>query len=296
MNKFWQQIQPSHLAGIGFKPRYFNDLLSTEHEIGWVEIHAENYMVDGGPHKQQLLDVAEKYPVTCHGVGLSIGSMEPLNEMHLARLKGVNEWLKPAIFSEHLAWSTHTTHYMNDLLPMPYTKEVLRVVVEHIDQVQETLGRTMLLENPSTYLSFGAHEMPETEFLHEIVRQAGCGMLLDVNNVYVTAINQNLDPYAYIDALPLESIGEMHLSGHSVDGDEAGARLLIDSHDAPVAKEVWALFDYTVAKLPPTPTLIEWDSNFPSWEVLRDQAHTANAVIARSHHKTPHKIPHVVAR
>ncbi len=277
-NNFWIK-EPKHWAGIGYKSRYFDDVINDDHQIGWLEIHAENYMMDGGPIKAQLAELAELYPITCHGVGLSIGSMQPLNDQHLQRLKVLNDWLKPAIFSEHLAWSTHSTKYFNDLLPLPYTQQVLGVVVDHIKQVQDTLGRQMLLENPSTYVAFDDHEMSETDFIQQIVARSECGLLLDVNNVYVTATNQQLDATSYIDQLPLDSVGELHLSGHSVDADSSGAPLLIDSHDAPVDAAVWALYDHTISKLGATPTLIEWDSNFPEWSILRDQAHRANAAI-----------------
>ncbi|GGE59975.1 UPF0276 protein [Actibacterium pelagium] len=247
--------------------------------VDWLEIHAENYMGMGGRPLAQLRHLAERFAFSVHGVGLSIGGEAPLDPEHLDRLKQLVGWLQPARFSEHLAWSTHDTHFLNDLLPLPYTQGTLTRVCDHIDQVQEVLGRQMLLENPSTYLAFAETEMEETDFLAEIARRTGCGLLLDVNNVFVSATNQQLDARAYIDAFPLDKVGEIHLGGHDEDADETGAPLLIDSHGKPVVDPVWALYDYTIAKSGPLPTLIEWDNDVPDWTELEAESARAAAIL-----------------
>lgn len=268
------------LAGIGYKAPHFAELRADAGPVKWLEIHAENYMGDGGRPLAQLRALAEAFPISVHGVGLSIGGEGPLDTDHLARLKHLCEWLNPASFSEHLAWSTHGDAFLNDLLPLPYTKATLARVSAHVDQVQSALGRTLLLENPSTYLAFAESTMEEVEFLAEIVARTGCGLLLDVNNVLVSATNLGTDPIAYIDAFPLEAVGEIHLGGHDEESDETGAPLLIDSHGCEVADPVWALYAHTIARGGPRPTLIEWDNNVPEFPVLRDEAARAEAILA----------------
>lgn len=258
--------------GVGYKPQHFADIRSDAGAVAWLEIHAENYMGDGGRPLAQLAALAERFPISVHGVGLSIGGEGPLNKAHLARLRKLLDWLQPASFSEHLAWSTHDSSFLNDLLPLPYTEATLNRVVAHIDQVQDTLDHRMLLENPSTYLAFAESDMAETEFLAEIARRTGCGLLLDVNNVFVSATNQQTDPHSYIDAFPLDQVGEIHLGGHDEDSDDHGAPLLIDSHGREVVDPVWALFAYTLKKGGPKPTLIEWDNDVPDWPTLAAEA------------------------
>ena len=265
--------------GVGYKPQHFNDLMQDPKPVRWVEIHAENYMGDGGRPLAQLRALAERFPISVHGVGLSIGGEGALDTEHLARLKHLVGWLQPASFSEHLAWSTHDTAFLNDLLPLPYTKGTLARVCDHIDQVQEVLGRPMLLENPSTYLAFAASEMAETEFLREIARRTGCGLLLDVNNVFVSATNQQTDPRSYLNAFPIEYVGEIHLGGHDEQADDHGAPLLIDSHGAEVADPVWTLYRDVITKHGALPTLIEWDTDVPEWPVLAAEAERAAAVL-----------------
>jgi len=267
-------------TGVGYKSRYFSDLQDAPGPVSWIEIHAENYMGDGGRPLAQLRHLAERFAVSVHGVGLSIGGEGPLDPDHLRRLRHLESWLNPASFSEHLAWSTHESGFLNDLLPLPYTEATLARVAAHIGEVQDVLGRRMLLENPSTYLSFEASEMSEVEFLTELVARTGCGLLLDVNNVFVSATNQQTDATGYIDAFPLDAVGEIHLGGHSEDADDHGAPLLIDSHDEPVVDPVWALYAHTIARCGPRPTLIEWDSDLPEWPVLRAEAERADAVLA----------------
>lgn len=258
--------------GVGYKPQHFTDLLKNAGSVEWLEIHAENYMGDGGRPLAQLRHLAERFALSVHGVGLSIGGEGPLDPDHLARLKHLVGWLNPASFSEHLAWSTHDATFLNDLLPLPYTEATLTRVADHIDQVQEVVGRQMLLENPSSYLAFDESTLEETEFLREIARRTGCGLLLDVNNVFVSATNLGTDPVSYIDAFPLALVGEIHLAGHDEDHDDHGKPLLIDSHGREVAEPVWALFEYVIAKTGPRPSLIEWDTDVPDWPVLEAEA------------------------
>jgi hypothetical protein len=266
--------------GIGYKSVHFDDLMATPGAVTWIEVHAENYMGDGGRPIAQLRALADRFPVSVHGVGLSIGGDHPLDRDHLARLKRLCGWLDPASFSEHLAWSTHDMGYFNDLLPMPYTPETLTRVAAHIDQVQDTLGRRMLLENPSTYLDFAEAQMEETDFLAELARRTGCGLLLDVNNVFVSATNQGREARAYIDAYPLDAVGEIHLGGHDAQTDEHGHPLLIDSHAAPVVDPVWDLYAYTIARGGARPTLIEWDADVPDFATLEQQAARAATILS----------------
>jgi uncharacterized protein (UPF0276 family) len=267
-------------VGVGFKAEHFDAILETRLDLGFFEIHAENYMGAGGPPHRRLEAIRERYPLSLHGVGLSIGSPRPLDHAHLARLARVAERYQPAVVSEHLAWSTHEGAFLNDLLPLPYTEETLERVCEHIDLVQTTLGRTMLLENPSTYVAFAETTMSETEFLREIVRRTGCGLLLDVNNIFVSATNHGFDPYRYLADFPLASVGEIHLAGCADDRDDAGFPLLIDAHDSPVRDAVWPLYAEAIRRLGPTPTLIEWDNDVPTWPALFEEARRAQRAMA----------------
>lgn len=266
-------------AGVGFKPEHFADILATPQPMGFFEVHAENYMGAGGPPHAQLGKLREDYALSIHGVGLSIGSMQPLDRDHLARLKTVCDRYQPESFSEHLAWSTHDSIFLNDLLPLPYTEETLARIVEHVDQVQDALKRQMLLENPATYLLFAESTIEETVFLSEIARRTGCGLLLDVNNVFVAATNHNLDPYDYIARFPLKAVREIHLSGHSETVDDLGAPLLIDSHDTPVKDPVWALYEQVIERIGPVASLVEWDNDVPAWPVLCAEAVAAQRIL-----------------
>jgi uncharacterized protein (UPF0276 family) len=267
-------------AGVGLKPEHYRAILDNQPDIGWFEIHAENYMGDGGPPHAYLTAVRERYPLSLHGVGLSIGGTGPLDADHLARLRALIDRYEPALFSEHLAWSSHDTVYLNDLLPLPYTDETLDRVCIHIDEVQDTLGRQMLLENPSTYVAFAETSMSEVGFLREIVRRTGCGLLLDVNNVFVQATNHDFDASVYLDDFPAEHVGEVHLGGHAEDEDDDGAALLIDDHGREVADPVWALYADALRRTGPVPTLIEWDNDVPAWPELFEEARRADAAIA----------------
>ena len=266
-------------AGVGFKPQHFAPAMEAPGGVAWFEIHAENYMGDGGAPHKMLAALRDRFPISVHGVGLSIGAESGLDPAHLARLKTVVDRYDPALFSEHLAWSSHDVGYLNDLLPLPYTEETLARIVEHIDQVQETVGRRMLLENPSSYLRFDHATMSETDFLSEIARRTGCGLLLDVNNVFISATNLGTSAEAYIDAFPLEAVGEIHLAGHATDEDEDGAPLLIDAHDRAVSDPVWLLYQRVIEKIGPRPILIEWDNDVPEWPTLAAEAARANGLL-----------------
>ncbi|MBN7783916.1 DUF692 domain-containing protein [Ponticoccus gilvus] len=279
------------LPGVGYKPQHFAALLDAPGAVGWLEIHAENYMGDGGRPLAQLRALAERFPVSVHGVGLSIGGAAPLDRDHLARLAHLAGWLKPARFSEHLAWSTHDGAFLNDLLPLPYTDATLTRVCDHIGRVQEALGRQMLLENPSSYLAFAESTWEEPAFLAEIARRTGCGLLLDLNNVFVSAVNLGLSAEAYLDAFALEAVGEIHLGGHDEDSDEHGAPLLIDSHGRAVADPVWALLDRVLDRAGPRPVLIEWDTDVPDWPVLEAEAARAGRALARAAAKAGRAAP-----
>lgn len=265
--------------GVGYKPQHFSDLMTDPSPVSWIEVHAENYMGDGGRPLAQLRALSERFPVSVHGVALSIGGDAPLDPDHLARLKHLCDWLQPASFSEHLAWSTHDDLYFNDLLPLPYTTATLDRVCRHIDQTQDHLGRQILLENPSSYLTFDASDMTEAEFLKQIVQKTGCGLLLDVNNVFVSASNLGFCPFGYIDAFPTKHVGEIHVAGHEADDDGLGNPLLIDAHGCPTAEPVWDLLDYTLAQTGPKPILVEWDNDVPDWPVLKAELDRAQSAL-----------------
>jgi uncharacterized protein (UPF0276 family) len=270
-------------VGVGFKPEHAGDVFEGAHAVDWFEVHAENYMGAGGPPLRMLEELRVRFPLSLHGVGLSIGGARPLDYRHLARLRCLVDRYQPALFSEHLAWSTHDGRFLNDLLPLPYNNHTLTRVCEHIDDLQETLRRPILLENPSTYIAFEQTTMSEVEFLRAVARRTGCGLLLDVNNVYICAVNHGFDPLAYIDAFPLEHVGEIHLAGFVEERDDGGAPLLIDTHDRPVAENVWTIYRAVLARTGPIPTLIEWDNDVPPFSVLAAEAMRARAVMRRQH-------------
>ena len=283
MGPFGQQPSRPHAipcrAGVGLKAEHYRTIIESVPDLGFFEVHAENYMGAGGPPHRHLTEIRNRYPLSLHGVGLSIGADRPLDCDHLRQLKELTERYEPGLFSEHLAWSTHDSTFFNDLLPVPYTAETLARVVEHVDEVQETLGRQMLLENPSTYIAFAESTYSEVDFIAEIVRQTGCGLLLDVNNVHVASANQLWDPLRYIDQYPLAHVQEIHLAGHAREIDEKGRPLLIDTHDRPVDEIVWGLFEHAIQRLGPTPTLIEWDVKVPPWPELKAEAERAEAIM-----------------
>jgi uncharacterized protein len=267
--------------GVGFKPTHFEDLQKRVAEVGFIEVHAENYMGAGGEPHFQLSALRELYTLSLHGVGLSIGGESPLDEDHLARLKTLVDRYRPSSFSEHLAWSSHDATYLNDLLPVAYDTRTLQRVADHIDLVQERLGLRMLLENPSTYVAFTESNWDEIDFIAEIARRTGCGLLLDCNNVAVTCANHGRDPEAYVDAFPIEHVGEMHLAGYAEQTDSLGAPLLIDAHGSPVAGDVWGLYQRALTRSGPIATLIEWDNDVPTFDVLLAEARKAHAHLRR---------------
>jgi uncharacterized protein len=266
-------------GGVGLKSQHFRDVLETRPDIGFFEVHAENYMIDGGPFHHYLGRIREHYPLSLHGVGLSIGAQGPLDEAHLDALAALIRRYEPGSFSEHLAWSTHEGVFLNDLLPLPYSNETLQRVCEHIDRTQHRLQRRMLLENPSTYVEFEASTMSESEFLREVTARTGCGLLLDVNNAYVSCINHGRDVAAFIDDLPLDAVGEIHLAGFATDQDGAGAPLLIDSHGSAVDEAVWNLYARVIARLGRLPALLERDNNIPSLATLLAEAGRAEDIM-----------------
>jgi uncharacterized protein len=268
-------------AGLGFKPEHFADIAAAPGAVGFYEVHAENYMGAGGAPHAMLARLRADHALSLHGVGLSIGGAGGLDRDHLARLKRLVDAYQPDSFSEHLAWSSHGAAWLNDLLPLPYTDETLNLVCDHVDAVQEALGRRMLLENPATYVTFAASTWAETDFLTEIVRRTGCGLLLDVNNVFVSATNHRFDPRAYLAVFPLQAVGEIHLAGHDTEELPSGP-LLIDSHGRPVADPVWTLYAEVISRAGPLPTLIEWDNDVPAFPVLLDEAARATAILKRA--------------
>jgi uncharacterized protein (UPF0276 family) len=269
-------------VGVGLRHEHASDIFERAHAVDFFEVHAENYMGAGGPPHHLLGRIRSDHPISIHGVGLSIGGAAPLSRDHLKRLKRLIDIYQPALFSEHLAWSGHDGVFLNDLLPLPYDNRTLARVCEHVDEVQSALGTRMLLENPATYLAFEDSAIAETEFLAAVARATGCGLLLDVNNVYVSAVNHGFDAAAYIERVPVELVGEIHLAGFAEDRDAAGARLLIDDHGRAVAEAVWNLYRGVVRRRCFAPTLVEWDNNVPAWAELAAEASRARA-IAVSH-------------
>jgi uncharacterized protein (UPF0276 family) len=269
------------LAGTSFKHEHFQVIVDQAKHHGFFEVHAENYMGAGGPPHRVLERIRTDHPVSIHGVCMSIGGQEPLDAVHLERFRALVARYEPALVSEHLAWSTHKSTYFNDLLPLPYTEATLVRVADHIDHVQSTIGRPILLENPSTYIAFSESTMSETDFLRALVQRSGCGLLLDINNVFVSATNHGFSAVDYLADFPLRHMGEIHLAGHAEQTDDEGDPLLIDSHDRKVADVVWALFDSVVARRGPVPTLVEWDSSIPEWPILQAEAEAAQAILDR---------------
>jgi uncharacterized protein len=264
-------------AGIGLRAPHVGELLATRPAVPWLEVHPENYM-SGGPGLVLLETVRREYPVSLHGVGLSLGTAGDIDARHLRRLQSLVDRLEPCLVSEHLSWSTAGGAYLNHLLPLPYTDETLSVVADHIDEVQNALGRHILIENPSSYLRFRHSSMAEPHFLAELARRTGCRLLCDVNNIYVSAWNVGLDAGSYLDALPLQAIGEIHLAGHAAN-DADGRTILIDDHGSPVTAPVWKLYQRALERFGSVPTLIEWDTDLPELSVLLGEASVAGRLL-----------------
>jgi uncharacterized protein (UPF0276 family) len=267
-------------VGAGLKHQHFAEILETPRAVDFFEVHAENYMGAGGPPHRILERIRRDYPLSIHGVGLSIGGTERLDRAHLRRLKALIDRYRPALFSEHLAWSSHDGAFLNDLLPLPYNEISLAHVCAHVDEVQDALGMRMLLENPSTYVALGPNTMREPDFLRAVARRTGCGLLLDVSNVQVSAVNHGFDPKTYLDDFPLDVVGECHLAGYADDCEGAGAPLLIDDHGSPVRDAVWGLYCRAMARGCMAPTLIEWDNDVPPFVVLAAEVGRARAIAA----------------
>jgi uncharacterized protein (UPF0276 family) len=269
-------------AGVGLRLQHLPELAAAPDDAppsaAWLEIHSETFLVPGGPRLAMLTDVRRRHPVSCHGVGLSLGSAEGLDAAHLARLSALFDRVKPGLISEHLAWSVVDGVYLNDLLPLPYTERTLAVIAANIARAQDAFGRQILVENPSAYLGFADSTLPEWEFLARLVAATGCGLLLDVNNVYVSALNNGFDAAAYLAGIPAEAVGEIHLAGHSVE-DEGEARVLVDTHSTHVCDPVWALYRDVIARIGSRPTLIEWDMDIPAFAELKAEAARAQAVL-----------------
>ncbi|MGF1613681.1 MAG: DUF692 family multinuclear iron-containing protein [Gammaproteobacteria bacterium] len=280
-------------AGVGLKPAHYRTILEKRPQVGWFEVHPENYMGEGGPPHRYLEAIRELYPISLHGVGLSIGGEQPLDAHHLERLAALVRRYQPGLFSEHLAWSTHATGFLNDLLPLSYNEETLAHVVAHVSQTHDYLGVRILLENPSTYVRFSDSYISEPQFLGEVADRTGCGLLLDVNNVHVSAVNHGFDAGAYIDHFPMQHVAEIHVAGHLHQRGDLGEPLLIDSHDRPVQRAVWALLEQTLERTGPLPVLIEWDAHIPDWALLFEQAQQAERIIHRIIHNW--NGPHAVA-
>jgi uncharacterized protein len=268
-------------AGIGLRAPHMAEIIATRPAVGMLEVHAENYM-GGGPALRRLEAIRGQYPVSLHGVGLSLGSAEGIDATHLARLKDLTARIEPALVSEHLSWSVSDGIYLNDLLPLPYTEETLAVVAANVERVQQALGRAILVENPSTYLRFRHSVIPEPEFVGALAARSGCGILCDVNNIYVTSENFGLDAVAYLDALPPAAIGEIHLAGH-FRGERQGRALLIDDHGARVTRPVWDLYEHAARRFGRVPTLIEWDKELPELAVLLAEARRADEIAGSAH-------------
>jgi hypothetical protein len=265
-------------AGLGLKPQHFDAALAAPADSLWFEVHPENYLADGGPRLAWLEAIRARHPVALHGVALSLAAAAPPDAGHLRRLVALAARIEPAIVSEHLAWSTWRGAYRPDLLPFPRTDEALARIADNVARVQDALGRPIAIENPSHYLALEGHEWDEIDFLEALARRTGCRLLLDVNNVFVSARNLGLSAAAYVDAFPGELVDEIHLAGHSAD-PALGAALLIDSHDAPVDPAVWALYERVIARIGPRPTLIERDEDLPPFEALLAERERAQGVL-----------------
>ena len=269
-------------AGIGLRADHYREVLETKPAVGWFEVHSENYFGAGGLPLHYLEQVRAEYPISLHGVGLSLGSADPLNPEHLRHLKSLVDRFAPGLVSEHLCWSSIGGRYLNDLVPLPYTEEALGHVAARVSEVQEILGRRILVENVSSYLEYLESSIPEWEFLREVARRSGCGILLDVNNIYVSARNHGFDPRQYLRSIPGGLVEEIHLAGFTVNRF-GGGELLIDTHDHPVAEEVWRLYALAIERFGRKPALIEWDTDLPPLEVLLAEAGKAERIMEMHH-------------
>lgn len=293
-------------AGIGYRGEHQNDFLTQKVDIPWLEIHSENYLIPrndygGGPRLAALEQIRMDYPISCHGVGLSLGSAEGLSPAHLQNLKELYRWLQPSLISEHVSWSVTDGTYLNDLLPLPYTEEALTAICRNIDHAQTVFGQSISVENPSSYMSFQQSTMAECDFMAEILKRTGCGLLLDVNNVYVSSLNHGFNAYDYIDRLPLDKVAEIHVAGHSeqlftsLNATSQEEKILIDTHSRPVCPDVWKLLSYTLSKTGAKPVLMEWDLDIPELETLLAEARKAQSYLdALAPSASKEKVPYHV--
>jgi uncharacterized protein len=269
-------------AGIGLRAQHHDDLLREQPAVGWLEAHSENYFADGGAQIEYLMKLRALYPLSLHGVGLSLGSTDPLDREHLRRLKRLVQWSAPALVSEHVSWGSVDGTHLNDLLPLPYTQEALDHMVQRVDEVQDYLGRQILIENVSSYLEFNDSRMREWEFISALAAASGCGLLLDVNNVYVNSRNHGFDAKAFIAAISPQHVKEIHLAGHSINRHD-DVEILIDTHSKPVCEDVWNLYALAVERFGAVPTLIEWDADIPALDLLVAEAAHADRCLERRH-------------
>lgn len=283
-NANFTPVGPKRPAGIGLRPDHYKSLLGHKPDIGWIEVHPENYFC-GGLHRHYLSQARELYPLSLHAVGLSLGSDQAVSEEHLKNFKELIDIYEPFQISDHASWSASGNAHLNDLLPLPYTQETLSRLCRNIEQTQDYFGRSILVENPSTYISYDINEMSEAEFMNEIAKRAGCGILLDINNIYVQAHNHGFDAKEYISEINPGPVGEIHLAGH-IKRDFDGGTLCIDTHNRPIKDAVWELYDYAIGHIGEIPTLIEWDSDLPELTYLVKQAHRAEKVINKKTKKS----------
>jgi len=273
-------------AGIGLRAQHYQYVMNNSPDVPWFEVHTENFFAQGGITHHILQKVRNDYPISFHGVGMSLGSLEGLSKTHLQKTKELVDKFQPALVSEHISWSEIDGVYMNDLLPVPYTKEATDVLVRNINQMQDFIGRQILVENPSSYLEFLNQEMPEYEFINTVIEKSGCGLLLDINNIYVSSHNQNFDAEQYLKNINHSAIGEIHLAGYSVRniGDQ---QILIDTHGDKVHHQVWDLYKKAIELFGKRPTLIEWDTDIPEFEILQEEAKKAEEIL---HEKYPSSV------
>lgn len=262
-------------VGIGLRAQHYRAMMETLPDVGWLEIHGENYFCDGGQPLNVLETLRARYPLSVHCVGLSLGSADGLDAKHLRKLKGLIDRFEPDLVSDHLSWGAVDGVHLNDLLPLPFTDEALHVVCRNVDSVQSRLGRIILLENVSSYLTYRHSTIPEWDFISEVSRRTGCGVLLDVNNIYVNAVNHGFDAIDYLQGIPIDAVREMHLAGF-----EDGGECLIDTHSRPIADPVWELYAEALGRFGPLPTLIEWDSDVPSLSTLLEEARKAERMLS----------------
>ena len=265
-------------AGVGLKPQHYDSIIDAQPQVAWFEIHPENYFAKGGLSHRALSRIREDYPLSMHGVGMSLGSEDGLDKNHLTQIKSLLDRYHPALFSEHLSWPRYQQYYSNDLLPIPYTNEALAVFKDNVNTAQDMLNRQILIENPSSYFMLQNNDYTEWDFLVTLCRQTGAGILLDINNIYVSAINHGFNAQQYIESIPAELVGEIHLAGHAEEEHSFG-QLLIDDHGSEVKDTVWELYTQVIESIGPRPTLIEWDTNIPDWEILIQEARQAELIL-----------------